>query len=158
MTSFVGIDVSSLSLDVWVRPADLFRSFPFQESSFDEILAFISPHSPERVVIEATGGIEVQLVSFLAVSNMPVVVVNPKDVRNFAKATRQLAKTDKIDAKVLAHFAEAIKPEIREIASEAHQELEWLVTRRKQLMNMITEERGRQWSAPRKIQEQMSNI
>lgn len=157
MTSFIGIDVSSSSLDFFVRPSGLFKQFPFT-TSFDDILAFLLPLSPERIVIEATAGLEFPLVSFLYAKGFPIVIVNPRDVRDFAKSTRKLAKTDKVDAKVLAHFAEVIRPDVRAIVSEEQKELESLVTRRRQLVDMITEERGRLWSARPSMKSRIEQV
>jgi transposase len=109
---FVGIDVSKGQMDFAFRPGGS-RSVPNNEAGFTQILAHLKAMPPTLVVLEATGGIELPLTSALALAGLPVVVVNPRQVRDFAKATGQLAKTDAIDAQVLAQFAEVIRPEPR---------------------------------------------
>jgi transposase len=99
--------------------------------------------SPKLIVLEATGGLERRATAALAGASLPVVAVNPRQVRDFAKATGQLAKTDAIDAAVLALFADRIRPEIRPLRDEQTQELEALVMRRRQIVDMITAEKNR---------------
>ena len=109
---FVGIDVSKAQLDLALRPEGRF-SVPNDEAGFAQIIERLSVVSPALVVLEATGGLEIPLTGALAAAGMPVVVVNPRQVRDCAKATGQLAKTDALDAQILAHFAEVIRPERR---------------------------------------------
>ena len=104
--------------------------------------------APQLVVLEATGGYERAAVAVLAAARLPVVVVNPRQVRDFAKATGRLAKTDRLDAQVLAHFAEAVRPEPRPLSDEATQHLAALVDRRAQLVTMLTAEKNRRQQAP----------
>ena len=143
---FVGIDVSKEQLDIAFRPGGI-RSVPNEEVGFAQLLACLKAVPPTLVVLEATGGIELPLTSALALAGLPVVVVNPRQVRDFAKATGQLAKTDAIDAQVLARFAEAIRPEPRPLPDEQTQALAALVTRRQQLIEMLTAEKNRLASA-----------
>jgi transposase len=98
---------------------------------------------PKLIVLEATGGLQTPLAAALAEADLPVVVVNPRQVRSFAKAMGQLAKTDRIDAKVLAHFGEMFKPTVRPLKSEEEKELSDLMSRRRQLLEMLTMERNR---------------
>ncbi|MGD1922203.1 MAG: IS110 family transposase, partial [Pleurocapsa sp.] len=98
---------------------------------------------PELIVIEATGGMEIDVTVELTTAELAVAVINPRQARDFAKATGQLAKTDAIDAKVLAHFADAIRPEVRAISDESSRQLEDLVARRRQISDMITAEKNR---------------
>ena len=98
---------------------------------------------PAAVVLEATGGLEVPLASALAAAALPVAVVNPRQVRDFARATGRLAKTDALDAQVLAHFAEAVRPAIRQLRGADTQELNAMTTRRNQVMTMLVAERNR---------------
>lgn len=98
---------------------------------------------PELIVLEATGGLEIEAAIELNQASLPVAVINPRQSRDFAKATGQLAKTDVIDAKVLAHFAEAIRPEVRPMAQEEARQLRELVQRRRQISEMITAEKNR---------------
>ncbi len=99
--------------------------------------------APEAIVVEATGGIEMPLVTALAAAQLPIAVVNPRQVRDFAKATGRLAKTDRIDASILAHFAEAVRPEIRPIADQAQRSLADLVSWRRQIIEMLVSEKNR---------------
>jgi hypothetical protein len=98
---------------------------------------------PELIVVEATGGYEHALVAALGAAGLPIVVVNPRQVRDFAKATGKLAKTDRIDAQILALFAERVRPELRELPTEAAQDLEALLARRRQILEMTQAERNR---------------
>lgn len=110
---------------------------------------------PVCLVLEATGGLEVPLASALAIAGIPVAVVNPRQVRDFAKATGQLAKTDAIDAQTLARFAEAVRPAPRPLPDEATQAFSALLTRRRQLIEMLVAEQNRLQRAPRPIQRQI---
>lgn len=139
---FVGIDVSKGQLDFALRPGGS-RSVPNNEAGFAQLLEHLKAVPPTLVVLEATGGIELPLTSALALAGLPVVVVNPRQVRDFAKATGQLAKTDAIDAQVVAQFAEVIRPEPRPLPDEQTQALAALVTRRQQLIEMLTAEKNR---------------
>jgi transposase len=145
---FVGIDVSKDHLDVHIRPdGSAFRS-PTDPAGLASVVARLLDVHPERVVLEATGGYEAPIVAALAAAGLPVVVVNPRQVRRFAEATGRLAKTDTLDAAVLAHFAEAIRPEVRPLPDEATVALAALVARRRQLIDMRTAEANRLGTAP----------
>jgi transposase len=146
---FIGVDVSKDTLDVAVRPTGEEMSFANTEDGVAVMRDFIQSFSPRLIVLEATGGWEGVGVSALAAKGLPVVVVNPRQVRNFAKATGLLAKTDKIDARILARFAEAVKPEVRPLKDEEAQRLEAFLTRRGQLLQMLTAEKNRLVLAPR---------
>jgi len=143
---FVGIDVSKAQLDAAVRPAGRFAA-PNDEAGVAQVLARLRAVPPTLVVVEATGGLEIPLVGALATAGVPVVVVNPRQVRDFAKATGKLAKTDAVDAQVLAHFAEVMRPEPRPLPDEQTQALAALVARRRQLVEMLTAEQNRLASA-----------
>lgn len=140
---FVGIDVSKGSLDIAVHPGgERWRTC----NNGKEVRALtkrLKGLSPEIVVLEATGGLEMAVASALAAEGLPVAVINPRQVRDFARATGRLAKTDSIDAHVLAHFAEAVKPEVRPLKGEEAQELSALVARRRQVLEMIGAEQNR---------------
>ncbi len=125
---FVGIDVSKAQLDVALRPEGRF-AVSNDETGFAQLIERMNRVAPVRVVLEATGGLEIPLVGALATAGMPVVVVNPRQVRDFAKATGKLAKTDALDAQTLAHFAEVIQPALRPLPDEHTQALAALVTR-----------------------------
>ena len=148
---FVGIDVSKATLDVAVRPSDEKWSAANDEAGIAEIVARLVKLETTLVVVEATGGLEVALVAELAAA-VPVAVVNPRQVRDFAKATGQLAKTDQIDAFVLARFGEAVRPEPRPLKDEETRYLAALVSRRRQLQHMIVAETNRLGSATKKLQ------
>jgi transposase len=140
---FVGIDVSKDGLDVHVRP----NGQAFVVASDDEGLARLAERlgalAPALIVLEATGGLQTRAAAVLADIGLPVAVVNPRQVRDFAKATGRLAKTDRLDAAAIAHFAEAVRPEPRPLLSEEAQRLAELIARRRQLVEMITAERNR---------------
>jgi len=145
---FIGIDVSKDTLDVAVRPTGEKMVFANTEDSLVMMTDFMKPFSPRLVVLEATGGWERSAVGALAAKGLPVVVVNPRQVRDFAKAKGILAKTDKIDAQVIAQFAESIRPEVRPLKTEEAQKLEALLSRRRQIVQMLTAEKNRLHSAP----------
>src|SRR5207249_1324399 len=144
---FVGIDVSQSQLDVAVRPGARFAA-PNDETGLATVVAQVRRLAPVLIVLEATGGLEVPLTGALAADGLPVVVVNPRQVRDFARATGQLAKTDALDAQILAHFAEVIRPAVRPLPDEQTQALAALATRRRQLVEMLTAARctGNGWS------------
>ena len=107
---FVGSDVSKAQLDVAVRPTGKRWTLPYDQTGIEGLIPQIVDLEPALVLLEATGGLELPLVAALAAAALPVVVVNPRQVRDFAKATGTLAKTDTLDAGVLAHFADAVRP------------------------------------------------
>ena len=132
---FVGIDVSKKQLDLAFRPEGRFAA-PNDETGCAQVLQRLSTVSPALVVLEATGGIEIPLAGALAAAGVPVVVVNPRQVRDFAKAAGKLAKTNGLDAHTLAHFAEVMRPEPRPLPDEQTQTLAAILTRRRQLVEM----------------------
>ena len=140
---WVGIDVCQKYLDVYVRPAEKLFQVTNDENGIKELTKVLSHIKPELIVLEATGGMELDVVTQLTQAELPVAIINPRQARDFAKATGQLAKTDAIDAKVLAHFADAIRPEVRQISDESSRQLEDLVARRRQISDMITAEKNR---------------
>ena len=141
--TYVGIDVAKARVDVAIRPGGDIWSIDYDESAVSELISRLLAVEPTAVLLEATGGLEVPLVSALAAAALPVVVVNPRQVRDFARATGKLAKTDALDAQVLAHFAEAVRPPVRPLRDEDTQELNSLTTRRNQLMTMLVAEKNR---------------
>lgn len=151
---FVGIDVSKARLDVAVRPEGRF-SVVHDELGLAELVTKLQAVMPTLIVLEATGGMELPLTSALALVGLPIVVVNPRQVRDFAKATGQLAKTDAIDAHVLARFAEVIRPEPRPLPDEQTHALAALVTRRQQLVDMLTAEKNRLTSARTSVRKNL---
>ena len=154
MNSFVGIDVSKAQLDVCSLSSEE-RTWTIENKS-EAIADFVKQMQEERpalIVLEATGGLEALLSSALAVVGLPVVVVNPRQVRDFARASGLLAKTDKLDARVLAQFGRAINPTPRPIADECAQQLQALIARRRQIVEMIIAENNRISMSPRSVKE-----
>lgn len=149
--SFVGIDVSKAQLDIALRPGNKKWTSNNSEAGIAEVVGKLKALSLEVIVIEATGGMEMPLVANLSQAGLPVVVVNPRQVRDFAKAVGRLAKTDRIDAGILAHFGEAVKPDIRLIKDEDAQTLTALVTRRRQVIDMLTAEKNRLGISPKVV-------
>jgi transposase len=141
--TFIGIDVASTELVVAVRPTGDQWSVPNDDAGVTELVRRLRPLHPTLVVLEATGGYERAAVAALAAAGLPVVVANPRQVRDFARATGQLAKTDQVDAAILALFAERIHPEPRPLADEATQALHAVLARRRQLLEMLVAERNR---------------
>ena len=152
---WVGIDVSKAQLDVAVRPSGEKFQVANTEAGVAELVQRLQPLSPERIVLEATGGMEVQATVSLHEAGLAVVVVNPRQVREFARATGKLAKTDTIDANVLAHFAEAIRPELRPISDQQSRQLSELVTRRRQLVEMLSAEKNRKSASQGKMHQEI---
>ena len=144
---FVGIDVSKAQVDVAVRPTGKRWTLPYDETGIEGLIPQIVDLEPALVLLEATGGLELPLVAALAAAALPVVVVNPRQVRDFAKATGTLAKTDTLDAAVLAHFADAVRPEVRPLRDAETQALNSLTARRHQVMTMLVSEKNRLGSA-----------
>ena len=153
--SFVGIDVSKERLDVAVRPSGGCDSFRNDELGIKALVNRLAEIHPALVVLEATGGIERQLTRALASAELPIVVINPRQVRDFAKASGQLAKTDTIDAIVLARFAEAIRPAVRPLPDDTLLELRALISRRRQLTEMIVAERNRLSQASKSVKRRI---
>lgn len=151
---FVGMDVSQDTVDVAVHPGTAFQ-IANEDRGIAEAVERMRALQPTLIVLEATGGLEVPLVGALAAGALPVVVINPRQVRDFARATGQLAKTDRLDAQVLARFAEAIRPPIRPVSDEQTQVLAALVARRRQLIEMLTAEKNRARLAARPIQQRV---
>ena len=140
----VGIDVSKDRLDVAVRPSGEVFAVERNASGVDRLIERMRSVSPHMIALEATGGFETVVAASLAAAALPVVVVNPAQIRAFAKAVGQRAKTDPIDAAVIAHFAEATRPELRALPDEATRLLADLVARRRQIIEMIGAESQRE--------------
>lgn len=148
MELFVGIDVSKATLDVAVAPTGETWSVPNAADGMQQLVQRLRELSPKLVVLEATGGLERRAVAAIAAAGLPVAAVNPRQVRDFAKAMGRLAKTDAIDAAILALFADRIRPEPRPLRDAQAQELEALVVRRRQVVDMITAEKNRLAAEP----------
>jgi len=141
--TFVGIDVSKAALDVAVRPGDTAFRVANNPAGLAELAERLRPMAPALIVLEATGGYEAAAVAALQVAGLPVVAINPRQARDFAKATGRLAKTDRIDAEALAHFAEAVRPGPRAPATAERQALDAALSRRGQLVEMRVMESNR---------------
>jgi len=152
---FVGIDVAQRRLDVAVRPGGDVESYGNEPAGIDALVAKLTDLHPSGIVLEATGGYEAPVVAALAAAGLPAACVNARQVRDFARATGRLAKTDRLDARVLAHFAEAVRPPVRALPEADAQELAALLARRTQLLEMLTAERNRLRLAPPRVGERL---
>lgn len=141
---FVGIDVSKDRLDVHVCPSGQAFSIARDAKGLHQLVERLRGVEPSLIAVEATGGFEMIVAAAIGVAQLPVVVVNPAQVRHFAQAVGKRAKTDPIDAAVIARFAEAVKPELRELPDEAARSLSELVSRRVQIIEMLVAERQRE--------------
>ena len=139
----VGIDVAKDTLEIAVRPDNEQWSTNNRIEDFPALIEKLQQIAPERIIIESTGGWEAPLANHLAAAGLPVIIVNPRQARDFAKATGKLTKTDKVNAGVLAHFGEAVKPQVRPLPDEQTQALAALLTRRRQLVEMLAAEKNR---------------
>ncbi len=139
----IGVDVSKDSLEVAIGPHKDIITFANDQKGVDSLVKKLKRIDAQLTVFESTGGYELLAASCLAVAGLAVVIVNPRQVRNFAKATGILAKTDAIDARVIARFAEAVKPEVRQLKDRQTSKLTAFVTRRRQIIEMIVAERNR---------------
>lgn len=137
---FVGIDVSKSTLDVCIEPAVQTLHVAYDEAGIKQIVVRLNEVNPTLIVMEATGGLEVRIATELASKGLPVAVINPRQARDFAKATGQLAKTDLVDAAVLAAFAQAIRPQARPLKDADTRALDDMVSRRRQLIDMRVQE------------------
>jgi transposase len=153
MEIFVGIDVAKESLEVFARPDNICKTFPNDDEGRIDLARSLAEMKPALVVLEASGGYEIPLVEVLVLRHVNVVVINPRQVRDFAKATGKLAKTDAIDAEVIARFGEVIRPQVRPLKNMDAQRLQAFVARRRQLVQMLIEEKNRlpiasSWTRP----------
>ena len=144
---YVGIDVAKAQVDVAVRPTGDRWEVPHDEAGVRRLVSRLKTLEPVMVLLEASGGLELRLVAALAAEAVPVVVVNPRQVRDFARATGKLAKTDSLDAAAIAHFAEAVRPPVRPLRDAETQALNSLAARRHQVMTMLVSEKNRLSSA-----------
>ncbi len=153
---YVGIDVAEATLEVACRPSAEGWQATYDPEGIAALTERLAAQDPVLVVLEATGGIELALVAELGAAGLPVVVINPRQVRDFARATGRLAKTDRIDAQILAQFGEAVKPTPRPLPDAGAQELTALLARRRQVIEMLTAERNRLRRALRKVRPSIS--
>ncbi len=142
-SNYVGIDVAKAWVDVAVRPTGSIWRVNYEDDEVAALVAQLQKMQPAAVILESTGGLETPLVVALTTAALPVAVVNPRQVRDFAKSTGQLAKTDRLDAQILAHFGEAVRPPMRPLRDADTQALAALVARRRQVLTMLTAENNR---------------
>jgi transposase len=152
---YVGIDVSKKTLDVDSFPESHRAQFSNDEAGHRDLAARLQQWAPSWIVLEATGGLETALVTVLATAGLHVAVINPRQARDFAKAIGMLAKTDQVDAFVLARFAEAVKPALRPVKDHDLRQLEEVLTRRRQLVDMVTAEQNRKQQASRNMAKEI---
>lgn len=150
---FVGIDVSKAHLDVAVHEDEGVRRVANDEEGIQRLLSELVALGPALVVLEATGGFEMPAAAALAAAEVPVVIANPRQTRDFARSTGQLSKTDAIDARGLALFAARVRPEVRPLPCEETQALDALVARRRQIIGMLTQEKNRLGFALKPVQK-----
>ena len=153
--TIIGIDVSKAYGDLWVRPGGRAWRCDYGKAELSEVVLELSRLRPDGIIVEATGGLEVPLVAELSAADLPVVVVNPRQVREFGRASGRLAKTDRMDAQLLADFGATMRPEARPLPDACLRELRALVTRRRQLIGMQTQERNRRRQAPERVVPQI---
>ena len=140
---FVGIDISKDRLDVHRQPTEECFSVAYDEAGVAEVVSRLQRLAPPLVVMEATGGYEITVAAALASAGLPVGVINPRQIRDYARATGQLAKTDRLDARVIALFAAAVRPAVRPLPDEQAQQLGEVTARRRQLVDMLGAEMNR---------------
>jgi transposase len=141
--TYVGVDVSKDTLDVAAHPRQQTKSFRNNDVGINEAVPYLKKLAPVLVIMEATGGLEMSMAAALSAAEIPVAVINPRQVRDYARSMGKLAKTDTIDAQVMANFAAAVHPEPRPLSDGQTQELKDILTRRSQLNEMITAEKNR---------------
>ena len=155
---FVGIDVSAQRLDVAVLPHGAHFTVPYTDDGIASLVRRLQDLAPQIVLLEATGGYEIPVAYAMSEASLPVVIMNPKILRHFAKSTGKLAKTDKLDAQVLAHYAQAIQPPVRPLKDPEQHELATLMSRRRQLQGMIVMEQNRRRTSTPKVRHNIDQL
>jgi transposase len=155
---FVGIDVSVQRLDVAVLPHGTHFTVPYTDDGVASLVQRLQELAPQIVLLEATGGYEIPAAYAMSEGSLPVVIMNPKTLRHFAKSTGKLAKTDKLDAQVLAHYAQAIQPPVRPLKDQEQMELATLMSRRRQLQGMIVMEQNRRRTSTPKVRHNIDQL
>ncbi len=153
--AYIGVDVAKAHLDLAVHLSGDPWRVANDEAGINSIVTHIREWDPALIVVEPTGGLELPLTAALVTAGLPVAVVNPRQVRDFAKATGRLAKTDRLDAKVLAHFAHAVRPTPRPLPDVQTQELAAILARRQQLVQMLTAEKNRLGSSQSPVRQRV---
>ena len=154
----IGIDTSQTILDVYIRPEGSFQSFDNTPGGIKSAIAFIKPFKPNRVLIEATGRLEMEFFCAADKAGLPICVCNPMQIRQFAKASGRLAKTDKLDAQTIAHFGEALKPEFTQLKPEKLRLASDLLTVRSQCLEMSTMQKNRLKRMPKSVHKPIANV
>ena len=147
----IGVDTGKFQLDIYIRPLDIYFSVTNDDKGINEAINTIKKHKPTRIIIEATGRLEHAFIYACSKHSLPFVVANPVHVRRFAGAIGQLAKTDPLDAKLIAHFGEAVKPELSRLKADALRRMSDFLSRRRQLMTMQTMGKNRLQIMPKEI-------
>jgi transposase len=147
----VGVDTGKLQLDIHIRPLDIYFTVTNDEKGIKKAIKQIKPHKPTRIVIEATGRLEHPFIIACSQADLPFTVANPAHIKKFAGAIGRKAKTDKLDAQLIAHYGEAIKPPLSKLKPENIQLMSNLLSRRRQLMTMQTMEKNRLQIMPKEI-------
>jgi transposase len=154
----VGVDTGKEQLDIFIRPLDIYFTVSNDEKGINKALNEIQKHDVSRIIIEATGRLEYRFISACSEANLPFVITNPAHIRRFAGALGQLAKTDKLDAQLIAHYGEAMKPKLSTLRPENMQLMSDLLARRRQLLRMQTMEKNRAKIMPKAIASSIKPI
>ena len=154
----IGIDVSKTQLDIYIRPTGEFFSVSNNVQGIKEAIKQIKKHKPTRIILEATGRLELPFACAASKAKLPIVVANALHVHKFAASTGQLAKTDKLDAQMIAHYGDALKPRLTEMKADNIQYISDLLARRSQLIDMRTMEKNRDSIMPKQIQQSNQRI
>ncbi|MHA2940496.1 IS110 family RNA-guided transposase [Vibrio sp. RC27] len=147
----VGVDTGKFKLDIYIRPSDIFFSVSNDEKGIKEAIKTIKQYHPERIIIEATGRLEMPFIMACANANLPFVIANPIHIKRFAGAIGRRAKTDKLDAQLIAHYGEAIRPNLSSLKPDTMRMMSDLVARRNQLLVMQTMEKNRLQILPKEL-------
>jgi transposase len=154
----IGVDVGKANLDIALHPTGEFYSIPNSEAHIRRFVKILKGYSIERIVVEATGRYEHALVQACDQASLPIIVVNPTSVRRYAQAIGVLAKTDRIDAQVIAKYAATLKPEFKPIPDKTSQKIKDLLTRRSQLLDMSTMEKNRLQILPKTLHRSINSL
>lgn len=154
----IGVDTGKSQLDIYIRPLDVFFTVPNNEKGIKQALATIKKHNPQRIVIEATGRLEMPFVLACTEAKLPIVRANPVHIKRFAGAIGRRAKNDRLDAQLIAHYSEAIKPDLTVIKAKNIRLMSDLVIRRNQLLAMQTMEKNRIQILPKHLHSTMTPI
>ena len=154
----VGVDTGKSQLDIYIRPLDIYFTVPNNDKGIKEAVRAIAKHQPQRVVIEATGRLEMPFILACDQAKLPYVIANPLRIKRFAGAIGQRAKNDRLDAALIAHYAEKVQPDLTELKAENIRLMSDLVSRRNQLLSIQTMERNRLQILPKNIASTITPI